>query len=359
MMQNVLVRCCVINACITAFFSKTSFRLGFLMFYKFFHSKLKRITRCGIAVACLLHAGVSFSYDHSLLADGVLLGDIDAVKADKKPSENFELIDWHLTLPIDTNKDGKADTIQEPFLANGFELKPLFFTGNDGGLVFVAPNKGAKTSKNTKYTRTELREMLRRGNKAIKTQGVNKNNWVFSSMHRSGQRKAGGVDGSLEATLAVNRVSTTGDIKMVGRVIVGQIHAIKDEPIRLYYRKLPGNTKGSVYFAHEINGGDDIWINLVGSRSHTLEDPEDGIELNELFSYKISVIKDDLTVTLIRQGKPNITKTVDMSESGYGKSNQYMYFKAGVYNQNNGGEDNDFVQATFYHIKNEHEGYDY
>ena len=291
---------------------------------------------------------------HKALPQGKLLGNIDRLDPNKKPSENFELLDWHLTLPTDSDKNGKADSIPEVNLASKFEYSPLFYTAKDGGLVFAAPNKGATTSKNTKYTRTELREMLRKGNGRIKTQGVNKNNWVFGSMHSSGQRKAGAVDGYLEATVAVNRVSTTGDIKKVGRVIIGQIHAIKDEPIRLYYRKLPGNEKGAIYFAHEINGGDDIWTNMVGTRSHTLANPEDGIALGELFSYKISVEKDLLVVTLIREGKPNITKTLDMSESGYHLSNQYMYFKLGVYNQNNTGDDGDFVQATFYHFDNTH-----
>ena len=224
-------------------------------------------------------------------------------------------------------------------------------------MVFLSPNYGTTTSKNTKYVRTELREMLRRGDTRIRPQGVNKNNWVFGSMHFSGKKKAGGVDGDLEATVAVNRVSTTGNEKKVGRVIIGQIHAIKDEPIRLYYRKLPNNEKGSVYFAHEINGGDDLWTYMVGTRSHTAESPEDGIALNEKFSYKITVVRDQLYVTLIREGKPNITKHVDMSESRYHLSNQYMYFKAGVYNQNNTGSEDDYVQATFYHLVNKHKGY--
>lgn len=304
-----------------------------------------------------------FSYSglasHEALAEGVLLGNNVVLDPNKKPSENFDLLDWTLTLPTDLNKDLKADIIYEKPLSEGFELKPLFYTAADGGMVFASPNIGAKTSKNTKYVRTELREMLRRGNTRFKTQGVNKNNWVFSSAHGASRRKAGAVEGSLEATLAVNRVSTTGDEKMVGRVIIGQIHATNDEPIRLYYRKLPNNTKGSIYFAHEINDGDDEWVNLLGSRSHTLADPEDGISLNEKFSYKISVENDILIVTLIRQGKANITKTFDMSKSGYGKGNQYMYFKAGVYNQNNGGEPKDFVQATFYYLNNMHEGYKY
>lgn len=291
---------------------------------------------------------------HSSLADGVLLGELTKLDPTKKPSENFDLLNWSLTLPTDLNKDKKADTIYEKPLSGGVELKPLFYTGADGGMVFACPNVGAKTSNNTKYARTELREMLRRGNTQIKSRGITANNWVFSSAHGSVRRDAGAVEGSLEATLAVNRVSTTGDSKMVGRVIIGQIHATDDEPIRLYYRKLPNNTKGSIYFAHEINGGDDVWINLVGSRSPTLSDPDDGIALNEKFSYKISVDHDILIVTLIRHGKPNVTKTFDMSNSGYNQSNEFMYFKAGVYNQNNGGEAKDYVQATFYYLNNQH-----
>jgi hypothetical protein len=323
---------------------------------------IKKLAAISLCISSVLMAALSQAQAdesgalavHEALPQGKLLGHFDRPDPNKKPSENFELLDWHLTLPTDSDKNGKADSIPEVNLASKFEYSPLFYTAKDGGLVFAAPNKGATTSKNTKYTRTELREMLRKGNARIKTQGVNKNNWVFGSMHRSGQRQAGAVDGSLEATVAVNRVSITGDIKKVGRVIIGQIHAIKDEPIRLYYRKLPGNEKGSIYFAHEINGGDDIWTNMVGTRSHTLANPEDGITLGELFSYKISVEKDLLVVTLIREGKPNITKTLDMSESGYHLSNQYMYFKLGVYNQNNTGDDGDFVQATFYHFDNTH-----
>lgn len=315
-----------------------------------------------LIIGCLLFTSC-FSYSkleaHDSLVNGVLLGSNVVLDPSKKPSENFDLLDWTLTLPTDLNKDLKADTINEKALSEGFDLTPLFYTAEDGGMVFASPNVGAKTSKNTKYARTELREMLRRGNSRIKTQGVNKNNWVFGTVHGAYRRQAGAVDGSLEATLAVNRVSTTGDKKMVGRVIIGQIHATDDEPIRLYYRKLPNNTKGSIYFAHEINGGDDEWINLLGSRSHTLSDPEDGVSLNEKFSYKISVHGDILIVTLIRQAKPNITKTFDMSNSGYNKGNQYMYFKAGVYNQNNGGASKDYVQATFYYLNNMHEGYKY
>lgn len=282
---------------------------------------------------------------------------------ERAPGSNFELIDWYVSIPVDKNKDGKADNISERELVKGFQDKRFFYTAEDGGMVFRAPVKGAKTSKNTKYTRTELREMLRRGDKSIKTKGnghnVNKNNWVFSSAPKLIQRDAGGVDGELYATLAVNHVTTTGKKGQLGRVIIGQIHAKKDEPIRLYYRKLPNNTKGSIYAAHEISGGDDVYYEILGSKDNNAKNPKEGFALNEKFSYKIIVSGNLLKVIISQDGKELGKAHIDMSNSGYDVADDYMYFKAGVYNQNNSGKDNDYVQATFYELKNSHKGYEY
>ena len=269
----------------------------------------------------------------------------------------IELTDWYLSIPVDEASNTKAESIYESRLNNDYFNAEFFFLNTDGGLVFRAPIEGTKTSTNTKYTRTELREMLRRGDTNIKVQGVNKNNWVFSSAPNNDLDAAGGVDGELIAELAVNHVTETGDKSQVGRVIIGQIHANNDEPIRVYYRKLPQNNKGSIYLAHEIEGGDDIYHELIGTRSQSATNPENGIELNERFGYRISVVGRLLTLTVTRPGQADITKTVDMTNSGYDQGGQYMYFKAGVYNQNNTGNVKDYVQATFYKIENSHIGY--
>jgi poly(beta-D-mannuronate) lyase len=295
----------------------------------------------------------------TLCSSQIFADDLPPLNPKAPPGLNFDLLDWNITVPTDANNDGKIDTIPEEFLAKGFSYEPYFYTAADGGMVFTAFVKGPKTSKNTKYTRSELREMLRRGNNRIKTQGVNENNWVFSSVRGKEQRKAGGVDGRLEATLAVNNVTITGDPKQVGRVIVGQIHAKDDEPARIYYRKLPNNTKGSIYLAHEPRGGDDQYYEFVGSRASNAKDPEDGIALDEKFSYIIDVQGDILTVTLSREGKEDIIHVVDMQDSGYNKRDQYMYFKAGVYNQNSTGVPEDYAQATFYRLVNSHKGYEH
>jgi poly(beta-D-mannuronate) lyase len=275
------------------------------------------------------------------------------------PSGNFELNDWYVSIPTDTDGSGTADSIKESELISGYENSQYFYTGSDGGMVFVCPVSGYKTSTNTSYTRTELREMLRRGDTSIGTQGVNKNNWVFGSTSSSAQNAAGGVNGTLTATLAVNHVTTTGLDYQKGRVIIGQIHANDDEPLRLYYRKLPGNSKGSIYFAHEPMTGSEQWIEMIGSRDDNASNPSDGIALDEVFSYRVDVVDNQLSVTISRDGKADITKSVDMSNSGYDSSSQYMYFKAGVYNQNNSGDADDYVQATFYALDNKHEGYAY
>lgn len=267
---------------------------------------------------------------------------------------NIELIDWYLSVQTDEDGNGKSDSIKEATLSNGYEDPRFFYVSEDEGLVFSSTIKGYKTSTNTSYVRSELREMLRRGDSSHKTQGVNKNNWVFSSAPQQDQINAGGVDGILNVEVAVNRVTSTGEDYQIGRVIIGQIHANDDEPVRLYYRKLPDNDKGSVYIAHEYLDGDDNYFELIGSRDNNANNPSNGISLGEKFSYQIKVEGNELIVTITKDNGEVFSQNVDMSSSGYDKGDQYMYFKAGVYNQNNSGDLHDYVQATFYKIENIH-----
>jgi len=291
------------------------------------------------------------------LDDNNHIVEVEAFGCKMDTASSIELDDWYLSIPVDDNLYSKAQSIKESTLTNDYFNAEFFFLDVNGGLVFRAPIEGAKTSTNTSYTRTELREMLRRGNTSISTQGINENNWVFSSASNEEQQAAGGIDGELLAELAVNYVTQTGDRSQIGRVIIGQIHANDDEPIRVYYRKLPENDKGAIYLAHEILGGDDIYYELIGTRSKSATNPENGIKLNERFTYRISVVANQLTFTLSRSQQEDVSAIIDMSNSGYDLGGQYMYFKVGVYNQNNTGEPKDYVQATFYKIDNSHTGY--
>lgn len=278
-----------------------------------------------------------------------------ACQAQVKLEPPFDLSDWYLGLPVDEDGDGKADRISEKNLSKGWTDARFFFVSPDGGLTFRAPVSGAKTSKNTSYVRTELREMLRRGDTSISTTGLGRNNWVLSTVPKRYRKKAGGVDGELHATLAVNHVTTTGKPHEIGRVIIGQIHGKDDEPVRLYYRKLPHHEKGTLYFAHEVKGqDDDTYIKLIGDRANDAAEPVNGIALNERFGYSIVAAGQALEVTILKEGQPIARKRIDMSDSGYDKKDEYLYFKAGVYNQNKTGDDTDYVQATFYELRNLH-----
>ena len=262
------------------------------------------------------------------------------------PSGNFDLSFWKLTRPNNTERDEDA-------LVNGYYKAGEFYTDTiTGAMVFWCPNNGRTTS-NTSFPRTELREMLRRGDTRISTQGINKNNWVFSSSTMENQEAAGGVDGIMTATVTVDHVSETSDeFRKVGRTIIGQIHASDDEPCRLYYRKLPGHERGSIYFAHEPTTSAEQWYDMIGSRSDNQPDPVDGIALGEEFSYEIRAMGNLLTVTIIREGKPDVVQEVDMTNSGF--ADDWMYFRAGNYNQNNAGDDDEFAQVSFYALDVRH-----
>jgi hypothetical protein len=287
--------------------------------------------------------------------DTLAINEIEIFGCEQDTENTIELDDWYLSVPSDNDNNGKSDSIYENELSESYFNPSFYFQNSNGGITFRAPISGAKTSENTNYTRSELREMLRKGNTNINTQGINDNNWVFSSAPQNEQDAAGGVDGTLNAKLMVDHVTITGNDNQVGRVIIGQIHANDDEPIRLYYRKLPNNTHGSIYAAHEILDGDDIYYELIGTRSQSASNPEDGIQLGEIFDYQINVEGNQLTVTVTKENQTPIIKIVDMTDSGYDQGGQYMYFKAGVYNQNNTGDDFDYVQATFFIIENSHQ----
>ena len=260
------------------------------------------------------------------------------------PAPPFDPSQWKITLPDGTERDTQ-------WLMAGNTEPDAFYYDDLGAMVFRSPNIAGSTPNST-YSRSELRGLLHGATPGIPHRGYTRNNWVFSTSSLEVKTLMGGIDGTMEAILKVDRVSDTGDAARVGRVIVGQIHASDDEPLRLYYRKLPDNQRGSVYFAHQTPGGSDTWYELIGSRSNTAEDPVDGIALGEPFGYTIAARGLALTVTIVRPGKPNVERTIAMAP---GYTDDWMYFKAGVYNQNNTGSATDYAQATFFNLRTHHD----
>jgi poly(beta-D-mannuronate) lyase len=88
--------------------------------------------------------------------------------------------------------------------------------------------------------------------------------------------------------------------------------------------------------------------------------PENGIALDEIFSYEITQ-QDARIDVIVRRGDstgPIIGHNfVDMLEqnSGYNVPEEWMYFKAGAYMQNSTGNGTDFDQITFYELESSHD----
>ncbi|MGB5245278.1 MAG: polysaccharide lyase family 7 protein [Woeseia sp.] len=313
----------------------------------------------GTAFGCTLDTATAIFEDGNATASDF------ALDSGVPPGSNFELLSWKLNTPADLDGNGISDSPSETDLDNGF-TDEFFFTGPSGGMVFRSTIGGAKTSANTSYTRSELREMLRRGNTSISTRGVNRNNWILGYQPDPGVA-VGGRNGVLRGTLAVNHVTETGNRNQLGRVIIGQIHAQDDEPARLYYRKYPENERGFIYLAHEIRNSDDIYFPVVGPVNSNLDNapvddanPANGIALDEIFSYEITQ-QDARIDVIVRRGDntgPIIGHNyVDMRQqnSGYNVPDEWMYFKAGAYSQNSTGDEADFDQVTFYKLENSHD----
>jgi len=243
-------------------------------------------------------------------------------------------------------------------IANNFENKDFFYTANDGNsdwIVFKAPN-GGDTHGTSNNTRTELAQVKK---------------WYPKT-----------ANDKLTATLKVMNVSSTGDARVAAShaVVVGQIHSAdkhENEPLKIFYKKFPGHTKGSVFWHYEINTeGDDnsgrwdyssaVWgddFSVVGTDANTYpEEPKDGIALGEEFSYQIEVKDGIMNLTFTSKGhetkiftknliESEYTTTADIPEQtqklfvplgqdGVERKNGYTgegcFFKLGAYNQTNG-----------------------
>ena len=163
-------------------------------------------------------------------------------------------------------------------------------------------------------------------------------------------------------------------------VVVGQIHSAdghENEPLKIFYKKFPGHTKGSVFWHYEINtaGNDNsgrwdyssaVWGNdfsVIGTEVNTYpEEPKEGIALGEEFSYEIEVKEGIMTLKFSSKGHETkmftknlivseYTTTADIPEQtqklfvpigqdGVEREKAYAgegcFFKLGCYNQTNG-----------------------
>lgn len=277
------------------------------------------------------------------------------------PASKFDLSHWKITLPVDLNGDGKVDEISVKALKK-YSHPDFFYLDDKGHMVFAAPNKGAKT-KNTTNTRSELRYMLHGKKTKIMTHSGANN---FAVRARKDSDKFGSVGGKMEATLKVDHVALNAgnpNKKPAFSVVIGQIHAVKykstksgfgfgNEPLKIYFKKHPGHSTGSVFWNYERNlakdnpNRKDISYPVWGHNWENPEDPrENGIALGEEFSYTVNVHENTMYLTFEAPGKPTVKHNINLAnqidakgqrdplDNLYSYGGDTLYFKAGVYNQ--------------------------
>ncbi len=220
----------------------------------------------------------------------------------------IDLATWNLTLPIGV----PAVTIDTPQLVGGYQ--DHYFKSTPDTLFFWAPVNGTTTA-NASYPRSELRETFADG--ALR-------NWTYPA-----------ADNSLSATLSVGQVPSTG------KIVIGQIHAYgSDKPLL----KLEYQYKTSSASANIVAKVRSSPLDEVGQTITVLK----GIALNQRFTYVLNLSPTGRLSLMI-----NSTLWSQQLDSSWAP--KPLYFKAGVYPQDNTGYETEAGNATFYSLKINHQ----
>ena len=281
--------------------------------------------------------------------------------AKEAPGKKFDLAKWRLTLPMDTDQNGELDQVPETHMPK-FKYPPFFFSNDKGHMVFATPTKVVGKGNKTLKPRSELRQMLRKGNTSIKTNDP-KNNFALKANKRA--RKHGSVGSRMEASLFVNHVpKNTGNPKQnrAYTILIGQINTVKqkgkkgygygNEPVKIYYKKWPHHETGSVFWVYERNvpsdssENRDVMYPVWGKTWDNNEFPDyEGIALTEEFQYSVNIYENTMELTFSADDRDDLTFTLDLSNNvdAYGKvdaldnpegyKNDSLFFRVGAYNQ--------------------------
>ncbi|WP_210641682.1 MULTISPECIES: polysaccharide lyase family 7 protein [unclassified Pseudomonas] len=212
----------------------------------------------------------------------------------------IDLATWNLSIP----EGSPPTTIETSQLVQGFQDQ--YFHADSGTVFFWAPVTGATTA-NAIYPRSELRETYSNGTLR---------NWLYTA-----------ADNKLAATLAVSQVPSTG------KVVIGQIHA-KDSTsplVKLEYQYKTYSSTGNIVAKVRMRPDDETGQVITIAT---------GIKLNQSFSYLIHL--SPAGVLTINGAGYQWSSPISSTWS-----DKPLYFKAGVYVQDNTGYPTEGGTVTF------------
>lgn len=220
----------------------------------------------------------------------------------------IDLGSWNLSIPVGS----PPATIETAQLVKGYESK--YFDHKSGTILFWAPVTGSKTA-NAIYPRSELRETWSNGTL---------HDWYYPD-----------ADNYLNAKLEVNQVPSSG------KVVIGQIHVNDDTNrplVKVEYQYKEKTATGNIVAKVRMHPGDKK-IRVV----QVIE----GVRLNEVFKYIIHLSPGGMLSVTAKDTMWNVRISAKWREKP-------LYFKAGMYVQDNTGYTSEGGKATFYNLDIDH-----
>ncbi|MDT0558946.1 polysaccharide lyase family 7 protein [Ichthyenterobacterium sp. W332] len=266
-------------------------------------------------------------------------------KKKKKRKKKYKLPDidlshWKVTLPV-TNDKGKPYELEPPeifdFATNEVAKPYMYIDSTKGAIVFHALPTNSKT-KNTKYTRSELREQM--------VPGDNNVNWTFK-------------DGAyMKGKLAIDEVTRDADGKY-HRIIIMQIHGRLTNEQRDLIGEDDNNAPPilKIYWDKgKIRVKTKLLKNLNASVPEILHedawDNDDGFNFEEevgfrKFTLEVKVSEGKMVVVL-NGNEYKVYKNIHMQKWGIFEN----YFKAGNYFQTR--DEGAYAKVRYYSLEVKH-----
>ncbi len=234
-----------------------------------------------------------------------------AVARPAAPAIHLDLSHWKLTLPVGAagTTEGHPVEISAAQLSAGYTNAEYFQRTTDGQLIFWCPVTGARTE-NTEYARCELHELINPADDDVC--------WPAKGTH------------IMDASCRVM------DVPSEQKVVIGQIHGYsgKASPlIKLQFFK--GRIEALV--KDKATKGRDIKLTF----------PEVG--LNKDFDYQIRLQDGVLSITV-----NGATQSENVFKLDPAWAKQTLYFKAGVYPQDNEGPPSEGARVSFSRLQVSH-----
>ncbi|MFD2917193.1 polysaccharide lyase family 7 protein [Psychroserpens luteus] len=261
-------------------------------------------------------------------------------KRKKVKLPNIDLSHWKVTVPV-ANEKGKPYEVEAPEIldyANNEKLKPYMYNDSTkGALVFYA-HPTISTTKNTKYSRSELREQM--------LPGDNNTNWTFKQ------------GGTMKGKLAMDDVTRDSNGKY-HRVIIMQIHGRLTNEQRDLIGEDDNNAPPmlKIYWDNgKIRVKTKVLKNLNASNTEILNDDawddDDGFNFEQKVDFrkfKLEVqVTDGKMLIILNDTEFKSYESIHIKKWGIFEN----YFKAGNYFQSR--DEGSFAKVRFYELEISH-----